>query len=105
GLMSWLPKRLGGVGAGAWGSDIASAFGRCGTEVVMLEMIDQILPAEDPEIAKVVASEFRKQNITVVTGTRVEEVKTGKDSVELTYGGEMEKFDYLCIAAGRAPDV
>jgi dihydrolipoamide dehydrogenase len=104
-LMNELPKRLAVVGCGASGSEIASAFGRFGTEVVLLEMLDQILPAEDPEIAKVVASEFRKQNITVVTGTRVEEVKAGKDSVELSYGGGKEKFDYLCIAAGRAPDV
>jgi dihydrolipoamide dehydrogenase len=104
-LMNELPKRLAVVGAGASGSEIASAFGRFGTEVVLLEMLDQILPAEDPEIAKVVASEFRKQNIAVVTGTRVDEVKAGKDSVELSYGGEKEKFDYLCIAAGRAPDV
>src|SRR5438132_189259 len=52
-LMNELPKRLAVVGAGASGSEIASAFGRFGTEVVLLEMLDQILPAEDAEIAKV----------------------------------------------------
>jgi dihydrolipoamide dehydrogenase len=103
-LMNELPARLAVVGAGASGAEIASAFGRFGSEVVLIEMLDQILPAEDPEIAKVVASEFRKQNVKVVTGTRVEEVKAGKDSVEIAYGGERETFDYLCIAAGRGPD-
>jgi dihydrolipoamide dehydrogenase len=104
-LMNERPARLAVVGAGASGAEIASAFGRFGTEVVLLEMLDQVLPTEDAEIAKVVAAELRKQNVTVVTGTRVEEVKAAKDSVEVTYGGQKESFDYLCIAAGRGPDV
>src|SRR6266542_2984493 len=68
-------------------------------------MLDQVLPAEDAEIAKVVQSELRKQNVKVVTGAPLENVEAGKDSVEIAYGGEKENFDYLCIAAGRAPDV
>jgi dihydrolipoamide dehydrogenase len=99
------PQRLAVVGAGASGSEIASAFGRYGTEVILLEMLDQILPAEDPEIAKVVEREFKKQNITVVTGSRVEEVKPSAKGVEISYGGERVSVDYLCIAAGRRPDV
>ena len=102
--MNEQPARLAVVGAGASGAEIASGFGRFGTEVVLIEMLDQILPLEDPEIAKVVASEFRKQNIKISTGTPVEKVKAGKNSVELDWGGNTEEFDYLCIAAGRAPD-
>jgi dihydrolipoamide dehydrogenase len=104
-LMNELPERLAVVGAGASGTEIASAFGRFGTEVLLVEMLDQVLPAEDAEIAKVVQSELRKQNVKVVTGTPLESVKAGKDGVEITYGGETERFDYLCIAAGRGPDV
>ena len=104
-LMNERLARLAVVGAGASGTEIASAFGRFGTEVVLIEMLDQVLPAEDVEIAKVVQSELRKQNVKVVTGEAVEGVKAGRDSVEIKYGGETGKFDYLCIAAGRAPDV
>jgi dihydrolipoamide dehydrogenase len=104
-LLNDRPKRLAVVGAGASGTEIASAFGRFGTEVVLLEMLDQALPTEDAEIAKVVQSELRKQNVKVVTGTSLEQAKSGKDSVEVTYGGSTESFDYLCIAAGRAPDI
>jgi dihydrolipoamide dehydrogenase len=103
-LLNELPARLAVIGAGASGAEIASAFGRYGSEVVLIEMLDQILPAEEPDIAKAVASAFRKQNVQVVTGARVEEVKAGKDSVELDWGDGAQKFDYLCIAAGRAPD-
>jgi dihydrolipoamide dehydrogenase len=103
-LLNEQPKRLAVVGAGASGTEIASAFGRFGTEVVLIEMLDQVLPAEDAEIAKVVQGDLRKQNVKVATGTPVEEVKPGKNAVEVTYGGSTETFDYLCIAAGRAPD-
>ena len=51
----WLPtscpKRLAVIGAGASGTEIASAFGRLGTEVVLLEALPQILPLEDKDIA------------------------------------------------------
>ena len=100
-LLNEQPAKLAVVGAGASGAEIASAFGRYGTEVVLIDMVDQILPLEDPDIAKVVASAFRKQNIKVVTGARVEGVKAGKDSVELDWGEGAQKVDYLCIAAGR----
>jgi dihydrolipoamide dehydrogenase len=99
------PARLAVIGAGASGAEVASAFGRFGTEVVLIEMLDQILPLEDAEIAKVVSSELRKQNVKVVTGARVDNVKASAKSVELDWGDGAQTFDYLCIAAGRAPDV
>ena len=93
------------VGAGASGSEIASAYGRFGTEVLLIEMLDQILPAEDKDMARVVERVFKKQNITISTGTPVENVEAGKSSVKFTYGDKSAEVDYLCIAGGRAPDV
>ena len=55
-LLNEQPKSMAVVGAGASGAEIASAFGRFGTEVILLEMLDQVLPVEDAEIAKVVAA-------------------------------------------------
>ena len=62
------PKKIAVVGAGASGAEIASAYGRFGTEVILIEMLDQILPAEDKDIARVVERAFKKQNITISTG-------------------------------------
>jgi dihydrolipoamide dehydrogenase len=98
------PKRIAVVGAGASGSEIASAYGRYGTEVILVEMLDQILPLEDKDIARVVERAFKKQNITVATGAPVENVETGKSSVKFTYGDQSAEVDYLCIAGGRGPD-
>jgi dihydrolipoamide dehydrogenase len=99
-----LPSRIAVVGAGASGAEIASAYGRYGTEVTLIEMLDQILPAEDKDMARVIERAFKKQNITISTGTKVDSVEVGSDSVEVRFGDQEIEVDYLCIAGGRAPD-
>src|SRR6185295_13577848 len=99
------PKKIAVVGAGASGCEIASAYGRFGTEVLLIEMLDQILPAEDKDMARVVERAFKKQNITISTGAPVENVEAGEKSVKFTYGDSSAEVDYLCIAGGRSADV
>ncbi|MGB7588184.1 MAG: dihydrolipoyl dehydrogenase [Solirubrobacterales bacterium] len=99
------PQRIAVVGAGASGCEIASAYGRFGTEVLLIEMLDQILPAEDKDMARVVERAFKKQNIAISTGTPVENVEAGEKSVKFTYGDSSAEVDYLCIAGGRGPDI
>jgi dihydrolipoamide dehydrogenase len=100
------PKRLAVIGAGASGTEVASAFGRLGTEVTLLEALPQILPLEDKDIARTAAREIAKQNVNIVTEANVESVDVTDDGVTIAYGGDnSEQFDYLCIAAGRGPDV
>lgn len=100
-----LPKKIAVVGAGASGSEIASAYARFGTEVILIEMLDQILPAEDKDIAKIVERSFKKEGIEISTGAPVENVEAGEDSVKFTYGDKSAEVDYLCVAGGRGPDV
>ena len=99
-----LPARIAIVGCGASGTEIASAYARFGTEVTLIEMLDRILPAEDKDMARVVERHFKKQKITISTGTPVEKVEAGADSVKVTWGDQSAEVDYLCIAGGRAPD-
>jgi dihydrolipoamide dehydrogenase len=100
-----IPERLAVIGAGASGTEVASAFGRLGSEVTLLEMLPQILPLEDEEIAKAAAREIGKQNVEIVTDANIESAEAGDDGVELKWGGESRSFDYLCIATGRGADV
>ena len=99
------PKRLAVIGAGASGTEVASAFGRLGTEVVLLEALDQILPLEDKEIARACAREIAKQNVKIVTGANVESVDDSGDAVKIAVGDETHEVDLVCIAAGRGADV
>jgi dihydrolipoamide dehydrogenase len=104
-LLDEQPSRLCVIGAGASGTEIASAFGRLGTEVALLEALPQILPLEDEEIAKAAAREIRKQNVRIETEAKVEGAEASDSGVRVSFNGETEEFDYLVIAAGRAPDV
>ena len=104
-LLNEQPSRLCVIGAGASGTEIASALGRLGTQVLLLEALDRILPLEDEEISKACAREIRKQNVRIETGVKVEGASAGDSSVTVSFNGESEEFDYLVIAAGRGPDV
>jgi dihydrolipoamide dehydrogenase len=79
-----MPGSLAVVGAGASGTEIASAYVRMGAEVFLLEMLDRVLPAEDAEVSKVADRGFKKQGIKVVTGTPVENVEAGDSKVKFT---------------------
>ena len=99
-----LPKRLAVVGAGASGAEIASAYARLGTEVMLFEALDRVLPTEDAEISKAAARGLGKQGMQIHVKTLVEDVKAADDKVAFSHGGETSEVDWLCIAAGRGPD-
>ncbi len=100
-----LPGTLAVVGAGASGTEIASAYARLGSDVTLYEGLDRVLPTEDADISKIAERGFKKQGITVRTGVFVENVETAGDGVTFTVAGEASQADWLVIAAGRAPDV
>ncbi len=100
-----LPKTLAVVGAGASGSEIASAYARLGTQVALFEGLDRVLPTEDADISKLAERSFKKQGIDVHTSTFVENVVTKETSCTFTHGDEAAEAEWLVIAAGRGPDV
>src|SRR5439155_3060718 len=69
-----LPARLAVVGAGASGAEIASAFARLGSEVLLLEALERVLPTEDAEISRMVERGLKRQGVQVHTGAPVSEV-------------------------------
>src|SRR4051794_20802976 len=103
-LLSERPNRLAVIGAGASGTEIASAYGRLGTDVVLLEALPQILPLEDKDISRAAARELGKQ-MKIVTGADVDRVEPSDKSVTIDWGEGPEEFDYVAIAAGRSPDI
>jgi dihydrolipoamide dehydrogenase len=100
-----VPASLAVLGAGASGSEIASAFARLGARVHLLEALDRVLPGEDEEISAIAERALAKQGIEVLTATRVDGVDQDDDSVTLRAGDREIEVDWLVIAAGRGPDV
>jgi dihydrolipoamide dehydrogenase len=100
-----LPARLAVIGAGASGAEIASGFARLGSEVLLLEALERLLPSEDADISRLVERGLKRQGIQVHTATPVQDVKGGKDSVSFSYGDQTAEVDYLVICAGRGADI
>ncbi len=100
-----LPETMAVVGAGASGTEIASAYARMGVKVTLFEGLDRVLPLEDADVSKVAERSFKKQGIEVRTSTLVESVETTETSCRFNYGDESAEVDWLVIAAGRGPDV
>jgi len=100
-----LPARLAVVGAGASGAEIASGFARLGSEVLLLEALDRVLPSEDADISRLVERGLKRQNVDVRTSTPIESVQPSDAGVSFTCGSDSASVDYLVIATGRGPDV
>jgi dihydrolipoamide dehydrogenase len=79
-----MPKSLLVVGSGAIGVEFASFYRSFGAEVTIVELLPQILPAEDAEIAAFARKAFEKQGIKIITGAKVTKLDKKGDSVTAT---------------------
>ena len=79
-----MPKSLLVMGSGAIGIEFASFYRTMGAEVTVVEVLPQILPVEDAEIAAHARKRFEKQGIKILTGAKVTKVEKGANSVTAT---------------------
>src|SRR6266478_3856789 len=79
-----MPKSLLVVGSGAIGIEFASFYRTFGAEVTVVEILPQILPAEDAEISALARKQFEKQGIKILTGAKVTKLDKAADSVTAT---------------------
>jgi dihydrolipoamide dehydrogenase len=97
------PKRLAIIGAGAIGCEFADFYNAIGTDVTIVEMVPQILPNEDEDVARTLKTSFSKRGINVFTGTKTEKVEKTPTGVKLTLSGETTKTieaDVVLVAIG-----
>ena len=78
------PKKLIVVGSGAIGIEFAYFYNTMGTEVVIVEYLERILPLEDEEISKQLERSFKKSGIKILTNAEVKKVETNNKSVNVT---------------------
>ncbi len=103
-----VPARLGVIGAGVIGLELGSVWRRLGSEVVLLEALDEFLPMMDVQVAKEAGKIFRKQGLDIRLGARVTKADVKDGQVVVTYTGgdgeHTEIFDRLIVAVGRRPN-
>jgi dihydrolipoamide dehydrogenase len=99
-----MPKSLLVVGSGAIGIEFASFFRTMGADVTVVEVLPQILPVEDSEIAALARKRFEKQGIRILTSTKVTKLEKKSDSVVATIDDgkkpQTVEFDRVISAVG-----
>ncbi|MBW2278911.1 MAG: dihydrolipoyl dehydrogenase [Deltaproteobacteria bacterium] len=103
---SEVPKRLIVIGAGYIGMELGSVWRRLGSQVTMVEYLDQILPGVDVEIVRHARRAFEEQGLTLMNGARVTGARVkGKQCVVEIEGHKPLRADRVLLAVGRVPYV
>lgn len=106
-----LPRRLAVIGAGPIGCELAQAFARLGSEVVLLHDSPHVLNREDADAAEIVQHTFVREGIRLVLGATIERAAPGAAGDKLlsyaTADGDRGEvaIDAILVGAGRAPNV
>lgn len=103
-----VPETLGVIGAGVIGLELGSVWRRLGARVIILEAMEDFLPAADKQIAKEALRQFQRQGLDIRLGTQVEGCEIKNDKVKIVYqdpaGSHHESVDKLVVAVGRRPN-
>jgi len=108
-VLDKVPEKMLVIGAGVIGLELGSVWRRLGSEVVVVEFLDRILPGMDAEVAKSFQRILEKQGMTFKLGTKVTSVDSSgkrlKAQIEAAAGGKAESIeaDVVLVAIGRVP--
>ncbi|QEG37246.1 mercuric reductase [Bythopirellula goksoeyrii] len=104
-----LPRRLGIIGAGPIGCEMAQAFARLGSQVFLVEAEHGILPQEDRDAAEIVQQALVNDKVTLLCCGKKLEIKAEQGKPRLTVDSHAksydERLDQLLVAVGRKPNV
>jgi dihydrolipoamide dehydrogenase len=105
-----VPKSLLIIGCGAVGVEFASIYARFGSKITLVEMLPQVLPLEDHEVAAELERSFRKHGILIMTRTALEKLDVKKDGICATVKNSADgksssiHAEKILIAVGRSPN-
>ncbi len=103
-----VPKKLVVIGGGYIGIEIGTAYANFGTEVTVLEGLDDILMGFEKQMSSLVKRNLKKKGVTIVTKAMAKGVEETNDGVVITYeaNGEEQKIeaDYVLVTVGRRPN-
>ena len=107
-----IPKRLLVVGGGIIGLEMATVYRALGSEVTVVEFLDQLMPGADPDLVKPLADRLKKQGVVVHLKVKAAGTEAQKQGIKVGFepaaeGGsapEAQVFDRVLVAVGRAPN-
>jgi dihydrolipoamide dehydrogenase len=104
-MLDHVPARVAVIGGGAIGCEFASTFADLGAAVTILEGLPKILPGLDADVANIVVRSFKKKQIDIRTGVKVNgHTPNGSGGTTVHFGdGESLEVDAVVVSVGRRP--
>jgi dihydrolipoamide dehydrogenase len=102
-----VPPRLGVIGAGVIGLELGSVWNRLGSEVVIVEALDEFLGLADHQITRVAGRQFKKQGLDIRLGAMVQSIESTPSGLNVAYTQKDQvqtlEVDRIIVAVGRRP--
>ena len=103
-----VPARLLVIGGGIIGLEMATVYQALGSQIDVVELMDQLIPGCDPDLVKVLHKRIEKQYHRILVGTKVTEIKAQKNGLKVSFEGPGGKdsatYDKVLVAVGRRPN-
>jgi dihydrolipoamide dehydrogenase len=100
-----IPKRLLVVGGGIIGLEMATVYDALGSQVTVVELLDQLIPECDADLVKPLHKRISDRYETVLLGTKVTSVEAQESGLKVEFSnGSSERFDRVLVAIGRKPN-
>ena len=112
-LLKDVPEKLLVVGGGIIGLEMACVYDALGSQVTVVELLDQLMPGADPDLVRPLAQRLGKRYAGIHLKVKVAKVEAQKDGLKATFEGadpdrsavpESQLYDRVLIAVGRAPN-
>jgi len=107
-MLADVPKRLLVVGGGIIGLEMACVYHALGSEVTVVELMDQLMPGADPDLVRPLQQRLAKRYAGIHLGVKVAKIEAGKKGLTATFEGakapEPQLYDRVLVAIGRTPN-
>ena len=102
-----IPSSLAIIGGGVIGCEFSHIFSRFGSEVTIIEMDSQLLPAEDKDIVQPLVLDFKKRGVNVLTNAKVQSINSSALDMPRVYleGGNVVEAEKVLLAIGRKANI
>ena len=107
-MMDDIPKRLLVVGGGIIGLEMATIYDALGSEITIVELEGQIIPAADKDIVSPLLKRIKKNYANIFLNTKVTKMTASKKGIKVNFEGKdapkTDTFDKVLVAVGRSPN-
>ncbi len=107
-VLDEVPKKLLIVGGGIIGLEMACVYEALGSQVTVVELLDQLMPGADPDLVRPLAQRIGKRYAGIYLKVKVAKIEAQKNGLKATFEGdkapEPQLFDRVLVAVGRAPN-